>query len=228
MVAPLSPEFSVRGPSARRPPDTSGGTSVRVDWQQFPCRTCLVRPCKWNAPCSHCIVFRSSLKKDGFRAARARSASARSRGDQSRGLNEERAKMKKLDAIAMAFCQVGGVGCEQKTGTAPGTNPNKPVKLTLRLAESQTITQDKTDDMTVNISRTEFKDPVTLEVKDLPKGVEVVTKDLTIPADKTMHTITLKAAPDAPPVTDHVIKIIAKGGGAESDGNVKLTVKAKS
>ena len=136
--------------------------------------------------------------------------------------------MKKLIAIAMAFCLVGAVGCEQKTGTAQGTDPNKPKKLTLRLATSQTITQDKTDDMTVNISRTEFKDPVTIEIKDLPKGVEVVTKDLTIPGDKTMLTVQLKAAPDAPPVTDHPIKVIAKGGGVESDEIVKLTVKAKS
>jgi hypothetical protein len=135
--------------------------------------------------------------------------------------------MKRLIAIAMAFCLVGAVGCEQKSGTAAGTNPDKPKKLTLRLADSETITQDKTDDMTVNISRTEFKDPVTIEVKDLPKGVEVITKDLTIPADKTMHTITLKAAPDAA-VGDHMIKVIAKGGGVEADANVKLTVKAKS
>ena len=135
--------------------------------------------------------------------------------------------MKKLIAVAMAFCLVGAVGCEQKSGTAQGTNPDKPKKLTLRLADSQSITQDKTDDMTVNISRTEFKDPVTIEVKDLPKGVEVITKDLTIPGDKTMHTLTLKAAPDAQ-TGDHMIKVIAKGGGVEADANVKLTVKAKS
>jgi hypothetical protein len=135
--------------------------------------------------------------------------------------------MKRLIAIAMAFALVGAVGCEQKSGTAPGTNPDKPNKLTLRLAPSQTITQDKTDDMAINISRSQFNDPVTIEVKDLPKGVEVLTKDLTIQADKTMLTIHLKAAPDAPPVTDHPIKVIAKGGGAEADASVKLTVKAK-
>ena len=135
--------------------------------------------------------------------------------------------MKRLIAIAMAFALVGAVGCEQKSGTAPGTDPNKPKKLTIRLADSQTITQDKTDDMTVNISRTQFSDPVTIEVRDLPKGVEVLTKDLTIPGDKTMLTVQLKAAPDAA-VGDHMIKVLAKGGGVEADASVKLTVKAKS
>ena len=80
--------------------------------------------------------------------------------------------MKKLIAIALAFGLVGAIGCEQKSGTAPGTNPDKPKKLTLRVADSQTITQDKTDDVTINISRTEFKDPVTIEFQELPKGVE--------------------------------------------------------
>lgn len=136
--------------------------------------------------------------------------------------------MKKLIGIAMAFCLVGAVGCEQKTATAPGTDPNKPVRLTLRLATSQSITQDKTDDMTVNISRSQFNDPVTIEVKELPKGVEVLTKDMTIPPDKTLLTVQLKAAADAAPVTDHPIKVIARGGGAETEEIVKLTVKAKS
>jgi hypothetical protein len=136
--------------------------------------------------------------------------------------------MKKLIAIAMAFCLVGAVGCEQKTGTAPGTDPNKPKKLTLRVSDSLTITQDKTDEFTVNISRSQFNDPVTIEVKDLPKGVTLETKDLTIPADKTMHSLTLKAAPDAP-AGDFIFHILAKGPGIESDtANVKLTVKAKS
>ena len=136
--------------------------------------------------------------------------------------------MKKLIAIALAFGLIGAVGCEQKTGTAPGTDPNKPKKLTLRVADSQTITQDKTDEVAVNISRTQFNDPVTIEVKDLPKGVTLETKDTTMPGDKTMLTLTLKAAPDAPP-GEYIIHIIAKGPSIESEAaNVKLTVKAKS
>jgi hypothetical protein len=135
--------------------------------------------------------------------------------------------MKRLIAIALAFGLVGAVGCEQRSGTAPGTDPNKPKKLTLTVKDSQTITQDKTDEIDVLVNRTQFSDPVTVEVKDLPKGVTLETKDLSIPGDKNKITLTLKAAPDAH-VGEHTIKIAAKGGGAEAEAPVKLTVKAKS
>jgi len=136
--------------------------------------------------------------------------------------------MKKLIAIALAFGLVGAVGCEQKSGSAPGTDPNKPKKLTLRVVESHTITQDKTDELTVTVTRTEHKDPVTIEVKNLPKGVTLETKDLSIPGDKNTVTLTFKAAPDAP-AGEHVYQIVAKTADITSDpANVKLTVKAKS
>jgi len=135
--------------------------------------------------------------------------------------------MKRLIAIAMAFALVGAVGCEQKSGSAPGTDPNKPKKLTLRVAESHTITQDKTDELHVNVTRTQHTDPVTIEVKDLPKGITLETKDLTIPGDKNTITLTFKAAPDAPP-GEHVYHIVAKTADITSEAaNVKLTVKAK-
>jgi hypothetical protein len=135
--------------------------------------------------------------------------------------------MKRLIAIALAFGLVGAVGCEQRSGTAPGTDPSKPKKLTMTVKDSQTITQDKTDEIDVLVTRTQFSDAVTVEVKELPKGVTLETKDLSIPGDKNKITLTLKAAPDAQ-VGDHTIKIVAKGGGAEAEAPVKLTVKAKS
>ena len=136
--------------------------------------------------------------------------------------------MKRLIAIALAFGLVGAIGCEQKTGTAPGTDPNKPKKLTLRVVENHTITQDKTDELTVTVTRSEHKDPVTVEVKNLPKGIELVTKDLTIPGDKNTLTLTFKAAPDAPP-GEYVYQIVAKTADIKADeANPKLTVKAKS
>jgi hypothetical protein len=136
--------------------------------------------------------------------------------------------MKRLIAIALAFGLVGVVGCEQKTGTSPGTDPNKPKKLTLRVVENHTITQDKTDELTVTVTRSEHKDPVTIEVRKLPKGITLETKDLTIPGDKNTLTLTFKAAPDAP-TGEFAYEIVAKSTDITSDpANVKLTVKAKS
>jgi hypothetical protein len=136
--------------------------------------------------------------------------------------------MKRLIGVVLAFGLIGAVGCEQKSGTAPGTNPNKPEKLTLTTKKSQTITQDKTDEMDVAITRKEFSGPVELAVNDLPKGVTLETKDLTIPDGKNTLTLTLKAAADAPPVTDHVFHIVAKAKDIPPvTDEVKLTVKAK-
>ena len=135
--------------------------------------------------------------------------------------------MKKLMAVALAFGLIGAVGCEQKSGTAPGTEPNKPKKLTLRVADSHTITQDRTDELTVTVTRTQFSDPVTIDVKDLPKGVTLETKDLAIPGDKNTLTLTFKAAPDAP-TGEFVYHIVAKSKDITSDpANIKLTVKGK-
>ena len=138
--------------------------------------------------------------------------------------------MKRLIAIVLAFGLVGAVGCEQKSGTAPGTDPNKPKKLTLTVPNtSHTITQDQTDEVLVNINRDNFNDPVTITVSDLPPGVTLETKDMIIQPDKYNLTITLRAAADAKAVTDHEFHISAASGDVKTaePAKVKLTVKAK-
>jgi hypothetical protein len=139
--------------------------------------------------------------------------------------------MKKIACLLMAFGLIGSVGCEKNSSTAPSTNPNKPTEtrqLTLMTAKSQTITQDKSDEISVGINRDNFKEPVTINVKNLPKGVTLETKDLTIPADKSTLTLTLKAAPDALPVNDHQFQIVGKSKDIpETVNNVNLTIKAK-
>ncbi len=122
------------------------------------------------------------------------------------------------------------IGCEKASSTAPSTSGRSgdTRKLTVTTASSQTITQDKTDEIMVNVNRDNFKDVVMLEVHNLPKGVTVDTKDMTIPADKSSATITLKAAPDAATVADHTFQIVGKAKDIpEVTTNVKLTVKAK-
>jgi hypothetical protein len=137
--------------------------------------------------------------------------------------------MKLLYAGAMAIGFMCPIGCEQKTTTSSNpNNPNSPRSITIDTKSSQTITQDKTDEIDVLITRKEFNGPVDLEVKDLPKGVTLETKDLTIGGDKNKLTLTLKAAPDATPVVDHTFHIVTKSKEVASvTANVKLTVKAK-
>jgi hypothetical protein len=140
---------------------------------------------------------------------------------------------------AIAACALAAVvGCNTGTSTAPGTSrsTNQSAddgerKLEISVRGDQTITQDMTDEITVMIDRDNFSAPVEISIDNLPAGVSVVTKDMTIPADKDSLTVTLKAGPDAPPVTDHAVKISANAknqtGLSEAPTQFKLTVKSK-
>jgi hypothetical protein len=133
----------------------------------------------------------------------------------SRKLEEQR--MRNLFCAVAGLAFLAAAGCNQGSSTAPGTGPgapgggsNKDRKLTVTSPGSQTVHQDKTDEMTVSISRSHFTSPVKIELRDLPQGVSVVTKEMTIPADKSSMTVTLKATPDAKPVEKAKVWVIAK------------------
>ena len=95
--------------------------------------------------------------------------------------------MKRLFILTTVFAFVAATGCEMKSGTAPSTDPNKPSatrKLTLTASGDHTITQGESDKIMVNVNRDNFKEPVTIEVSDLPKGITLESGDLTVPADQ--------------------------------------------
>jgi hypothetical protein len=129
---------------------------------------------------------------------------------------------------------LGAIGCEKSTSSAPSTDPARPNavrKLSLTKPGSQTVTQDKTDEMSISINRDRFEGPVDVKIDNLPKDVEVVTRDMTIPADKSSLTVTLKAGPNAPTVTDHESKVTARAKNEKDLPEVtetfKVTVKGK-
>lgn len=136
-------------------------------------------------------------------------------------------------AVICGFLAAAGCG-KTETSTAPSKDPakpNTPRKLSVKAPASQTVTQDRADEMTVSVDRDGFSGPVTIELKNLPKGVTVETKDLTLPADKNSLKVTIKAAPDAPAVVDHVVQVIGKAKDQadmpEVASDFKLTVKSK-
>jgi hypothetical protein len=139
--------------------------------------------------------------------------------------------MRKLIGMTLALGIIGVLGCEQKSGTAPSTNPNKPNEtrsITVTTSGDHTITQGGTADVEIAVTRSNNKDEVTLSVADLPSGVTLDSKDLTVPGDKNTITIRLKAEPNALPVDNHEFHLVGKSKDITSDKlNVKLTVKAK-
>lgn len=137
--------------------------------------------------------------------------------------------------IAFICGLLAAIGCGKTvTSSAPSKDPakpNTPRKLSVKGPTGQSVTQDRADEMTISVDRDGFSGPVSIELKNLPKGVTVETKDLTLPADKNSLKVTVKAAPDAPAVVDHVVQVVAKAK-EESDmpevaSDFKLTVKSK-
>lgn len=142
--------------------------------------------------------------------------------------------MKIVHALGIALLVAGSQGCGKGTSTAQSTNPERPNaarKLSITEPGSQTVTQDRTDELTVSISRDHFSSPVAVEFRSLPTGVEVATQDMTIPADKTSLKVTLKASATAPAVKDHVVTVAAKAKDEkdlpEAVASFKLDVKSK-
>jgi len=128
-----------------------------------------------------------------------------------------------LAALACsALVMTGPIGCGSKTATeGPGGK-----KLTLTKPANQTLTRGAatTNGVDIKIGRDNFTDPVTVKF-DLPKGVEVTEKDMTIPTSDKSRTFNLKATPDAPP-GDHTATVTATApGNLTTTETFTITVK---
>lgn len=136
--------------------------------------------------------------------------------------------MKKLfnGAALLAACAVLALVSGCNTGKGTDKAGTKTLKVTT--ASSQSITQGKTDDVDVSVSRSSgFDEPVTVTFENLPTGVTVQNSDKVISKAESKATYTLKAADDAKPVTDHEVKVQGKSADVTTDTSFKLTVKAK-
>jgi len=119
-----------------------------------------------------------------------------------------------LAALACsALLLTGTVGCGSKTATQ---DPTTGKKLTLTKPSNQTLTRGAatTNGVDIKIGRDNFTDPVTIKL-DLPKGVEVTEKDMTIPTGDKSRTFNLKANADATP-GDHNATVTATAPGGLS------------
>jgi len=146
--------------------------------------------------------------------------------------------MSRIHLIAVGFTVFALAGCGKegtssapaKPGTqAPGEKPGENRKLTVKAPGTQNVTRDMTTEFSVSVDRDNFAGAIDIELRDLPKGVSIVTKEMTIPAGKDSLTITVKAAPDAPVMENHVVKVAAKAKDMpEAATDFKLDVKAKN
>lgn len=136
--------------------------------------------------------------------------------------------MKKFILLCIALAATTGCNNTTKTGStrlSPTSNESVAKTLSLTAAKEQTIEKNGTDKVDVSVSRTNFEDPVTIAVTNLPKGIELVDKELTIASGSKTITFTLKAAPDAV-AGDHQVTLTASAPGVPNNSQTfKLTVK---
>ena len=125
-------------------------------------------------------------------------------------------------------------GCNSGTATAPntsgGTDAGKVRKLTVTSPGDQTVHADRTDEMTISISRSHFNGPVDIDLRNLPATVSIVTKDLTIPADKSSMKVTVKADPTAKAIEKHKVMVAAKAKDEKElpEATVEFMLNVKS
>lgn len=129
-------------------------------------------------------------------------------------------------SFVLAFGLLFGlVGCDKGKKTEVQGEGDK--KLAVIAPGDKTITQGKTEKVTVTITRTKFDDPVDVEFDKttLPKGVTVDTATKKIDKGVTSAEFTLTAAADADIKDGQVVKITAKSGSMSTQTEFKVNVK---
>jgi hypothetical protein len=124
-------------------------------------------------------------------------------------------------AAAVAALVVAVNGCQRKTAENTAGQ-----KITLSAPGNVDIKRGGTAEVKVSISRTNYNEPVKVEITNLPTGVSVETKDMTIAKDQSSGTFTLKARDDAELVTKEATATVT-GGDLKVSENFKVTVKDK-
>lgn len=120
-------------------------------------------------------------------------------------------------AAILAF----GAGCTRETKTTEGPAGKK---LSVQGPSDTSVKQGETATISVDITRTNFNEPIELKFVSLPDGVTIMENDRTISKDVTVAKLTLKATPDAAPVKDQKVTVSASGGGMTQAVDFKVTV----
>jgi len=131
--------------------------------------------------------------------------------------------MKKLAVCVVALSASLALmsGCKQSTSQVGDK------KLTLTKPSNVSIHRGGTDDVTVRISREGFREKIKVSFSNLPKGVEVTTKDMDIGSDQTSGTFTFKASDDAELMTKEATVTTTGPDGLQASENFSVTVKEK-
>jgi hypothetical protein len=116
---------------------------------------------------------------------------------------------------------IGGCSHESEAKDTKGTT-----QFELRAPANQTITQGTTNQVRVSVDRLEYSGEISVSLDNLPSGISILNAG-PIPVGRDYVDLTLEAKPDAPVLDNKVCTVRAKGGGAETTQQFKVSVRAK-
>jgi len=114
-------------------------------------------------------------------------------------------KVLPLFALALGL-SIGLGACAHTTVNGP-----RGEELTLMAPADQTLRRGETNKVSVFVRRDKISGPVTLKIDNLPSGVEVIEKSVSVPGDSMSTEFTLYAKPNADLVSNHAVRVTAIG-----------------
>jgi len=129
--------------------------------------------------------------------------------------------MKKV-FVPLTLAVVMAVGCNTQQGNVKGKDGKE---LTLKVPEKVAVDREGTAEVTVHVERKNFDEPVKIEFKDLPTGVEVVEKDHTLDKGVKERKFTLKATDKSKVSSGNAVQVVASGGGMDMTQKVVLDIR---
>jgi hypothetical protein len=111
--------------------------------------------------------------------------------------------------------------CPQRgrEGTVEGPHGEK---LSLGVPEKVSLSQGGEKKFTISVNRENLEGPVQITFGDLPAGVTVADKEMTMPEGKNQIFVTMKAEEDSPPVQKTPIKVTAALGELKTSKKFNL------
>jgi hypothetical protein len=126
--------------------------------------------------------------------------------------------------LGLALACAAGAACHTHSAEVSGPRGET---LTLVVPATQTFRRGETNVVLVNVHRADVAGPIAVRFDDLPKGLEMVERDVTIASGSESARVTLYAKPDADLVSGHAVRVTAAVPDGKSVSQyIHVTVRA--
>jgi hypothetical protein len=132
--------------------------------------------------------------------------------------------MKWMSFVIAGCLVLGSLGCGGEKGTVQTKDGGK---FTVTLPENQSLNPGESTKLKIKVDREGFDEDISVKFEGLPEGVRVVDADRKVKKGEKEQEYVLDAKPDAKPVKNHKVKVIASGKGSEITREFGVTINEK-